>query len=233
MKKIIFIPAQKEPKLEHPAPTRTVIPQWYKDMGRWIGGSPNIRELSSNNTGKQCVPFLDALSFGYVIRLHTDIQVKRDPNVSTPYLTWKVPPNPVIYREHGGIAGIPVPPGHDPENWAFLSRFGFKVPKGYSVLVTHPLNRFDLPFTTTSGIMDADSYFSEGSLPFFLKSDFEGIIERGTPIAQLIPFKKESWESEVSYDDKLKAASEQVKFDANSVLSGYYKKMFWNKKTFE
>jgi hypothetical protein len=168
-----------------------------------------------------------------MLRLHTDVEVIREPGVKTATITWKVPPNPVIHRDPGGIKGFPVPSGHDSDNWAFLGRFGFKVPNGYSVLVTHPLNRFDLPFTITSGIMDADSYFAEGSIPFFLKSNFEGVIERGTPIAQIIPFKKESWSSEVSYDDKYMNASEQVKFDANSVLSGYYKKMFWNKKTFD
>jgi|LakMenEpi03Aug12_release.lakeMendotaPanAssembly.Ray.scaffolds.fasta_scaffold251391_4 hypothetical protein len=233
MKKIIFIPSQKEPRLEPPTPSKKLLPKWYIDMEPWIGGKPKIRELASNNTGKQCVPFLDSLTFGYMLRLHTDVEVIREPGVKTATITWKVPPNPVIHRDPGGIKGFPVPSGHDSDNWAFLGRFGFKVPNGYSVLVTHPLNRFDLPFTITSGIMDADSYFAEGSIPFFLKSNFEGVIERGTPIAQIIPFKKESWSSEVSYDDKYMNASEQVKFDANSVLSGYYKKMFWNKKTFD
>lgn len=233
MKKIKFIATQKEPKLQHPESTKKSIPKWYKDMDSWVGGNPQIRELSSNSTNKQCVPFLDALTFGYVIKLHTDIQVKRIPGVKVPEITWKVPPAPVVYRDPNGIRGLPVPAGHDEDSWAWLSRFGIKLPKGYSVLVTHPLNRFDLPFTVTSGIMDADSYFADGSLPFFLKSGFEGFIERGTPIAQLIPFKKESWQSDVSYDDKDMNLSEQVKFDANSVLSGYYKKMFWNKKTFD
>jgi hypothetical protein len=30
-----------------------------------------------------------------------------------------------------------------------------------------------------------------------LQSDWEGIVEAGTPIAQVIPFKRESWKSEL------------------------------------
>jgi hypothetical protein len=33
-----------------------------------------------------------------------------------------------------------------------------EAPDGYAVLFTHPFNRFDLPFTTLTGLVDCDRY---------------------------------------------------------------------------
>ena len=51
---------------------------------------------------------------------------------------------------------MPRPEGHHPNHLAFKGFWGMKTPKGWSLLVVHPLNRHDLPWTITSGIMDAD-----------------------------------------------------------------------------
>jgi hypothetical protein len=46
-----------------------------------------------------------------------------------------------------------------------------------------------------SAIVDSDKFYGSGNIPFFLKADFEGTIEKGTPIAQLIPIKRKSWKA--------------------------------------
>jgi hypothetical protein len=48
-----------------------------------------------------------------------------------------------------------------------------------------------------SGIVDS-TILHEGSIPFFIKKGFEGIIPAGTPILQIIPFKKDNWTSKVN-----------------------------------
>ena len=61
-------------------------------------------------------------------------------------------------------------------------------------MITHPLNRNDLPFITISGIVDGNFAISaDGNVPFYIKNNFEGIIPQGTPIAQLIPFYRQNW----------------------------------------
>jgi len=100
----------------------------------------------------------------------------------------------IIQRDSQIKMHMPAPNGfHDDLHFAFEAPYSFQLPKGYSFLVTHPLNRFDLPFVTTSAIVDADILFPAGQFPFFALKGFEGIIPRGTPIAQLIPFKREKW----------------------------------------
>ena len=127
---------------------------------------------------------------------------------------------------------LPRPAGHHNTHYAWNNVVGFKVPKGYSVLVTHPLNRFDLPFTTLSGIADADTPMGGGNIPFFMKNDFEGIIPKGTPIAQIIPFKRDDWKREDSNPD-FAEESRVLNWKARAVLHGYYKKTAWHKKSFE
>ena len=63
------------------------------------------------------------------------------------------------------------------------------------------MNRFDLPFYTMSGIVESDIWGLPVFTAFFLQKDFIGVIPKGTPIFQIIPFKRDDWEREVSDDD--------------------------------
>jgi hypothetical protein len=107
-----------------------------------------------------------------------------------------------------------------------------KTPRGWSILVVQPLNRFDLPWTITSGIMDTDQYSTSGNIPFFIREDFDGIIAEGTPIAQVIPFKRQDWKSEIDDDNQ---ANPPVSF-LNNVFNppfNFYKRTFWKRKKYQ
>ena len=70
-----------------------------------------------------------------------------------------------------------------------------EAPPGYSVLFTHPANRTDLPFTTLTGLVDCDT-FHDSSLNFparWHEPNFNGVLPKGTPVAQCLPVKRESW----------------------------------------
>ena len=66
-----------------------------------------------------------------------------------------------------------------------------------------------------------------GQIPFFIKKGFEGIIPKGTPFAQLIPFRKETWVSEEDYS--LLKRGKEINYLSNSVLKGWYKNSIWKK----
>ena len=68
-----------------------------------------------------------------------------------------------------------------------MRSFNIKLPKDYSLLFLSPINRFDLPFLSITGIVDCDMYTGTVHFPFFIKNSFTGIIEKGTPIVQIIP----------------------------------------------
>jgi hypothetical protein len=56
------------------------------------------------------------------------------------------------------------------------------------------------------------------------------ILEKGTPICQVIPFKREDWDSEaVEFDEE---ANKKNGFKLKSKIVRSYKSQFWQKKTY-
>lgn len=201
------------------------VPQWYKDGYRLIPG-----EKPFHNQGmKLCMPFLDALTSGYCVELMQDLIVER--NGSIVDLSWPEHAFKIIEKRPTRInPTVPIPIGCDEEHYIWKLQTALELPKGYSAIFTHPMNRYDLPFITLSGIVDLDTAIGTGNLPFFLKSDFEGLIPAGTPIVQIIPFKREDWFSEE--DPEVFMRGEVNSRRSTSKLYGWYKKNSWNKKTF-
>jgi hypothetical protein len=186
------------------------------------------------------MPFFDSLSSGYMVVLHTDIHVSTQENGSK-FIRWESQKTrnkigeeseeyPVTARDPSHNP-IPVPPGCTGDHFAWMLPYYFKVEKGHSLFISHPFNRFDLPFITLTGIVDAEKTISRGNLPFFIKSDFEGIIEAGTPIAQIFPFKRDSWkaveQNSIIEEGELHRTRSRRKF------FNFYKDNMWFKKEFE
>lgn len=231
MKKVTFMPGSElaEVRLPPPVATKSVVPEWYKQAQRFIGGKMNFDRGGINKDLKLCVPFMDAMVSGYVIELPCDIYVENRPDGAIDFF-WHEEPAPIEMRAKDMATTLPRPPGHGQSMYAWITNWAVITPPGYSMLFTHPLNRFDLPFTTTSGIMDTDQYSNPGQIPFFLKEGFEGTIPAGTPVVQLIPIKRENWESEsVPYNKKF---LESKAYAVARSLFGGYKNLFWQKKNY-
>jgi len=193
MRTIHFIPVSEDIGAPHPVPTKKTVPVWYKRAEL-----DYVDEKTGKLTSglKRCLPFLDALLSGYVLLTWVDITVVKKQNGEID-ISWEnsedVQSNQI--GERTGLSGhtIPRPAGHLDNHLIWLPEWGWKTPRGYSTLVTHPLNRFDLPFTTVSAVVDSDKFFASGNIPFFIKEGFEGVIPKGTPFAQIIPFKRKKW----------------------------------------
>ena len=209
------------PKIE---PARLNIPEWYRRIPRYLddGNKPKIYGTGGTNAGvKTCVPVLDAITSGYVVRLHTDIIVEDGS------LTWSHHIPPLSPRNEKISAQIPNVPGYTLFTSAWELFYNMKLPKGYSAIFTQPLNRFDLPFICSTGIMDMDTGVGPGAVPFAVKEDFTGMIPAGTPIVQIIPFKREEWVSEYS-EKEIK-----INWNPRSYATGWYKKNLWKKKKYD
>jgi hypothetical protein len=243
LKKIKFIPQPigiptfngqtEQIKLPAPIPAAKSIPEFYSKAKRWMGeeNKPKILNYQVNHDVKACVSFLDSFTHGYFLTTWTDAQVNSiDETVSN--INWLTTPDMITLRTAELATTLPIPAGHTNQQFAWIGQWGIEVPKGYSVLITHPLNRFDLPFTTLSGIIDGDTYHSAGNLPFFIKSGWEGVIPAGTPFAQVIPIKRDDWVSEIGTSKDINKIAQQA-YDSRRVISGLYKKKYWSRKSFE
>lgn len=211
---------------------KTLVPKWFKDVPKFKGGRLN-REILK--TIKQCVPFGDSFTTGYMVTLAHDLVVDYRDGAERPYINWvninQTHP-PVGLRDNDSTDGMPIPHGYNGTHYIWHLPISFKISNGYSAILTHPLNRYDLPFLTTTGVFDGGYAFAPYSnIPFFLKQDFEGLISQGTPIAQLLPFKTESWKSK--QNSSLIEEGELNRRKSHLVTSGWYKKTFWKKKQYD
>ena len=228
MKIVRFFARKEYQSAGQPLPAKKFLPEWYKKSE-----SVFVEASGQESAGlKRCIPFLDSMLSGYMLVTPVDIFISKNEDGSLK-LGWnssELFSDLIAVRPKESGMYMPRPPGHYPNHLAFRGLWGFKTPRGWSMLVTQPLNRHDLPFTLTSGIMDSDNYSTSGNLPFFLKEDFVGTIPAGTPIAQLIPIKRESWKS--INNDRGIAYLEDLQGEVVRLPGKSYKKMFWIKKDY-
>jgi hypothetical protein len=237
-KSIIFYPKSKKIKEIILPPQPMTVPKWFKDIPIYqksINSPFNdklfVENGEANYSAKSCMPFLDSLSSGYSFNLWCDVQVRIENN-GIQRLTWANSDSdlsPIMSRP--SPEGFPTPNGFNSLIFTWISHWGIKTPSGYSCILTHPFNRTDLPFITTTGIMDTDKWGIWGNQPFHIQKDWEGTIEAETPIIQIYPFKRDNWNSKI--DESLSEWANYEDIRRSSKFRGYYKNKYWKRKKYE
>lgn len=232
MKNIIYQSTEKRElhKGVAPVPSKSLIPEWYKKIPPFIGNEKRVKVRNGigSSTVKNCIPFLDALTAGYMFVASEDIAV--DWEGGMPHFNWKTTREAITDHSPEQTNILPVPIGYHSRVFKFANQYVIESPKNYSLLVTHPHNRYDLPFLTISGFVDTDIYPLAIQFPFFIREGWEGIIEKGTPLAQLIPVKREKWHAETREIDTDKFERNHFNFFAR--IDRAYKNLVWQKKSY-
>lgn len=221
-----------------PQPAFRFTPNWYKNHNKKIDNySGSLLFVDDNLTDrnatlKSCMPFLDAMQSGYLVTLACDVEFSKTEQGLR--YGWGMPNfKPISQHLENQVPNAIIPKNSYPTVFKWDNPWLTQTPQGYSSLFVHPLNRYDLPFLTFTGIVDTDRYDSPVSFPFVM-FNFEQdsiIIEEGTPIAQIIPIKRENWKSEkMPYDDdKVVGALWKLR----KTIADSYKKQFWIKKSYK
>ena len=218
-----------------PIPASQSIPQWWKNLTPYIPDIENpqgnkliVRNRMANYGAKKCTPMLDALLSGYVIPLWTDVYVRQVNG--RPEINWKTSED-VFSIHQPDSRQLDIPTGYGPDVFKFHNKWLVKTPKNYSVLCTQPSGYRSTPFNAVPAIIDSDKSTLEMLFPVWLKEDFEGVIERGTPMVQITPFRREDWSSEF---DHLNEGEYELLEDKNfnSTIVGHYLKNVWTKKIY-
>lgn len=235
MKKIEFIPKDEwaETLVPAPKPARNYTPDWYKKMPMFYDNQKRIEPITENRvkfntTAKMCTPLSDTFNFGYIQETWCDMYVN-DSGEGRGDAFFSALPDLLETRNKFSLE--PVDDFYKNE-FAWKVQWIPKVPPGYSVLYTHPLNHYHLPFYSLSGIVESDEFVYErgGNHPFFIRQGFEGFIPKGTPMFQIIPFKRDDWKSEVHSPDPLQIVKGEA---SRQHFWKSYQKLFWKKKTFK
>lgn len=176
---------------ERPKPAAELMPNWWKDMP--VFSTENKFSLSpySNVTAKKCFPLLDGITAGYIVTLWADVYIKNvDGYMSARWTTTEPVLDSWDVRQSSTYE---VPEGFGLPVFKYLHGWIPKTPAGYSCYVTHPVGYPNLPIRTITGVIDTDKLDTYANAPFVIQKDFEGIIEKGTPMFQIIPFKRDEW----------------------------------------
>jgi hypothetical protein len=193
-------PQELEGLIPPPVPAAQGLPDWFRAMPQQafsgvIGGE--------DDTVKRCPAFVDAMTCGFLIPLFCDLVVENGefswdsdlpPGGSVDYAR-----SPIGFHDAGQVAGTPL---FDADRFLikFHNLWTIEAPSGYSLFITHPANRFDLPFTTITGWVDCDRYCDAWiHFPAHWRDEgFSGVLPKGTPVAQCIPVRREPWVARTS-----------------------------------
>jgi len=214
-------------RVPEPVPARSMTPDWLKAMKSEVPSE--LLDGATVRTVKQCPPFVDAMSFGFLLPLIADLTVSRGE------FSWDtgLPSHPLARLTRSPI-GVHVPeqldgvPGVEADRWAvkFTNAWTIDPPEGCSILFTHPHNRLDLPFRTLSGLVDP---FEDGFIHFpalWTDPDFEGVLPAGTPVAQAVLVRRSAIEIECSEMDADALSAHVDLQDALHADPGVYRKRF-------
>jgi len=233
-----------------PSPTQKVIPEWYKNADRFAK-MPNDEYYQASKevcpfpkegttddygkipTWKACPAILDAFSTGYVLKTPCDLVFFKNKkgiiDVEISDLKYKD-----FCGQRPAMSQFEHPKGFYKDHFAWYSDWGIELPEGYSALFMTPMNRFDLPFLNTTGVVDSDKVHVLGTFPFFIAEGWEGTLPAGTPYLQILPFKRENWEQKIENLDQ-KQMYDKLIDNANFYRKpdgGIYKNKIWSKREY-
>ncbi|UBF22407.1 hypothetical protein HCTV-15_gp40 [Haloarcula virus HCTV-15] len=174
--------------IPEPVPANKVLPEWYRNLNPFTNGTE--REQIRSSTVKRCMPFMEALTMGWLLPLAAEVQFSAEDGYVS--YEWQFERDMVSNHSMEQVGGEMFP-NHEWPILKFHNHWCAKAPEGYSLLVTNPLNRIEPRWQTFSGVVDADNYFNYINAPFmWTGGDWEGVANAGTPIVQVIPFKRDA-----------------------------------------
>jgi len=214
--------------LDSPEPASKHIPDWYKELPSYLNGNKKPNGTGqSEETVKKCMPVFDAISAGYIITTPVDVYVSEKDGV--PWYEWAalnaISFHPVEQAPtHPQANGMPYP------KW--INPWSVKTPKGYSCLFVRPFHRESV-FSVLPGVVDTDEYYAPVNFPFVMNDvKFEGLIPAGTPMVQVIPFKRDSWKSVIGGPEDVRD-QERITSKLRTVFFDSYKNKFRASKEYK
>ena len=234
-------------KEDYPVPIKLNIPEWYKKLDHTI----------INKTIKGCMPFLDTLTSGYLLKIPQDFYLRHNVDnknekgekIKDSFQTFGLHDVPQLLnaKNINLNSGLDIHPIKQVEGSPFVEKnknlpfykiinpWKIKTPKGYSCLFVPPLNNSDDRFSIISGIVDTDTFPNEINFPIIINGDkypvLETIIKKGTPYVQIIPFKRDSWR--MNFKPKKQKEIQNSRLFYGLKLLNNYKDKYWNKKSWK
>jgi hypothetical protein len=231
-------------KEDYPIPAKSNIPEWYK----------KLEHTFENKTVKGCMPFLDSLTAGYILKMPQDFYVRHNvinknekgEEFRDSFQTFGLHNQAQLLHAKSlnlnseidihqlfQLKGSPyIDKNKNLPFYKIINPWKIKTPKGYSCLFVPPLNNTDDRFSIIPGIVDTDTFPDEINFPIVFNGDkypvLETLIKKGTSYVQIIPFKRDSWKMITTSRIKKEIQNSRLFFGLK--ILNVYKDKYWNKK---
>jgi hypothetical protein len=211
-------------------PASKLIPEWFKDMPVEVDAYMDV-VVPHTPTVKRCMPVLDYLTTGYIIRASHEIQIKKE--VDEHFF------NSFRFRSrenHKVVAKHPHQQAqfsYDGEKSHYLKinqPWYIKTPPGYSVMIFDPFYHFRKEFKIFPGVVDTDKHDEVIGLVALVKEK-EFIIKPGDPLVVVFPFKRNDWTMNTEFRDNEYEKS-SFKYRLSTYWAGLYANLMHSKKTY-
>ncbi len=209
-------------QLYPPKPANKVIPSWYKDLSVWKKDDAlNI----DTPTIKNCMPAQDYMLSGYIIFNTYEFTLLAKKNDLYENIEAVCPHMAHLSSHHHEQMPVQIK-GSRKQYFKIAQPWMVKTPPGYSCLFQQPFYHFEERYQLLPAIVDTDLHDLNVEIPGYLLTNESVKIESGTPLVQVIPFKRDNWHS------NMKVASFGKSKLANFPNKGYQRE-FHSKKNYK
>ncbi|HYV37469.1 MAG TPA: DUF6065 family protein [Gemmataceae bacterium] len=212
-----------------PYPAHRVMPNWYKEMPA-ENYAPGMQPPGEGTrTVKNCIPFLDAMTCGYIIPLAVDLKVTIGANGE--FVGDAYPRNLVDVHTPQQVPGAPF------ENnylLKFVNPWLIQTPPGYSTLFLPLLNRFQPGLMPLAGLVETDLFYRAVNFPTIVtvQPGTTFTWPRGTPLVQALPVKRAEFHSEFVPLNVEKYNETNEKTQHVPENYNFYRDNIWEKKAY-
>jgi hypothetical protein len=137
-----------------PKPIIKTIPDWFRKADRFAVNPANKEFWKNPENGgkiptwKACPAIFDIMGTGYALRTPCDIEFYLEDKVIKAKVLNDIYQDFIFSRDP--MPQFKHPDGYQKHHFAWWADWAIEVPEGYSILYSHPFNRFELPFMSTS-----------------------------------------------------------------------------------
>ena len=233
-------------QLYPPLPAKRMLPEWYKNISAYShpftkgAAAKELNQMQTDHAGtvKKCMPVMDYITSGYILRNFIDISITRewpkgeeDCHIVTKHAAQL---NPIAFHSPNQM---PIPEIDELSYiYKFVGYWTVRTPPGYSTLFYQPHYFFEKRFTVMPAIVDTDVFEEPVSFPFVwndkghTRQDYE--IEAGTPLVVALPFKRDEFQHSIA-ERKSSGKPTRTEILLRTVLENMYKKFFHQKKKYD
>jgi hypothetical protein len=228
-----------------PVLAKDCLPEWYTNLPE-AKESYGFDEDAVKNI-RACIPVQDILTAGYILRATYEVRITEEIKNFVPKMGIKTANN--LKNSLNDPKKTDAMQGLHPNNavaiyseamcpmrstnkknlrnyFRFESEWAVQTPPGYSCLVIQPYYLFNTNVSIMPAIVDTDKFNQKIPIVGYLNNSTDEVrFFCGDPLVQIIPFKRDEWESEFT--------SESIPSRAKFYLFNAYKKIFHTAKNFK